>query len=184
MRGRRLSLTVAFAAIVVLCSASLASAAGKVNARPSQRTIADSSLARSIVGAVNAVRVQHGLVPLRPSAALTAAAVEHSTSMGSVGYFAHESADGSAFWQRVKSFYKVDTFRSWSVGENLLWSSPTIDPAGAIKLWLASPEHRANLLAPKWREIGLSVVRAPAAQGVFSGQDVAIVTADFGVRTP
>ena len=47
---------------------------------------------------------------------------------------------------------------------------------------MKSPEHRANLLSAKWREIGLSAVHVQAAPGTFDGLDVTIVTADFGVR--
>jgi len=141
-----------------------------------------SSLELGVLADINAFRVQHKLVPLRLSASLTTSAREHSQEMASKGYFAHESADGSAFWKRIKSVYPAGTFRYWSVGENLLWSSPDVDAAGALQLWVASPEHKANLLAPGWREIGVSAVHVTAAPGTYNGQDVTIVTTDFGVR--
>ncbi len=47
---------------------------------------------------------------------------------------------------------------------------------------MASPEHRANILSPKWREIGVSSVHVARAPGVFGGREVTIITADFGVR--
>ena len=59
---------------------------------------------------------------------------------------------------------------SWSVGENLLWSSPGIDGARALKLWLASPEHRKNLLDPSWREIGVPPCMSAHAPGVYHGR--------------
>lgn len=179
----RTALVIVSTVIAVLIStATMASAGTTASARAAKPTVADSKLAITIVGAVNRLRVQHRLAPLRLSAPLTAAATQHSTSMGLHGYFTHESADGSAFWRRVARFYPVGHASSWSVGENLLWSAPTVDSTEALRLWMESPKHRANLLEPKWREIGLSVIHAPAAQGVFNGQDVAIVTADFGVR--
>ena len=46
-----------------------------------------------------------------------------------------------------------------------------------------SPEHRANLLDRSWREVGLSAVHAASAPGVYGGDEVTIVTADFGFRT-
>ncbi len=52
----------------------------------------------------------------------------------------------------------------------------------ALELWLASPPHRANLLSPRWREIGLGAVHAFVAAGVYEGRAVTILTADFGVR--
>ena len=50
-------------------------------------------------------------------------------------------------------------------------------------MWLASPPHRANLLDPHWREVGLSAVHATSAPGVYGGEAATIVTADFGVRS-
>jgi uncharacterized protein YkwD len=50
-----------------------------------------------------------------------------------------------------------------------------------LNLWLASPTHRATLLSPAWRDVGLGAVRAVAG-GVYGGRVVTILTADFGVR--
>jgi uncharacterized protein YkwD len=141
-----------------------------------------SQLESSVLADINAFRVQHGLAKLRLSAQLTAAARAHSEQMAQKGYFAHESADGSAFWKRLQSFYGPTASHYWSVGENLLWSSPDIDGARALRLWLASPEHRRNLVNPLWREIGVSAVHEAQAPGVYQGRDVTIVTTDFGVR--
>lgn len=143
---------------------------------------ASAQLATAVLEQVNAVRRQHGLVPLKLSAKLSAAAAEHARQMGQDGYFAHDSADGSAFWKRVERFYPSKGFGYWSVGENLLWASPDVDGPGALDLWMHSPEHRANLLTARWREIGLSAVKVRAAPGAYHGLDVTIVTADFGVR--
>jgi uncharacterized protein YkwD len=140
------------------------------------------ALETAVLGELNAVRRAHGLVPLTISGKLTAAADHHSRSMGKGGFFKHESPDGSAFWKRVARYYPSAEARYWSVGENLLWSSPDIDAPGALKLWMASPEHRKNILTARWREIGISAVQVPAAPGLFNGLDVTIVTTDFGVR--
>jgi uncharacterized protein YkwD len=131
---------------------------------------------------INQTRAQHGLRPLRWSTRLTAAANQHSASMAAKGYFSHASANGSAFWRRIASFYGYRGYREWSVGENLLWSSPDVSPAGALQMWMNSPPHRENLLSRSWREIGLAAVHSPHAPGVFRGGATTIVTADFGVR--
>jgi uncharacterized protein YkwD len=47
---------------------------------------------------------------------------------------------------------------------------------------MGSPGHRENLLSQRWREIGISAVHASSAPGVYGGQEVTIVTADFGLR--
>ena len=48
---------------------------------------------------------------------------------------------------------------------------------------MASAPHRANLLRPGWREIGISVVGIAVAPGVYHGQTVMVATADFGARS-
>jgi uncharacterized protein YkwD len=151
-------------------------------AAPSRQAVAMSSLERTVLAQINTLRAQHHLAKLRLNAQLTTAARAHTEQMASEGYFAHESADGSMFWKRVQTFYASSSWRFWSVGENLLWSSPDIDSRGALKLWWDSPEHRKNLLDPRWREIGVSAVHEAQAPGVYGGRDVTIVTTDFGVR--
>jgi uncharacterized protein YkwD len=140
------------------------------------------TLNRQILSAVNRFRLAHGLVALHESAALDRSSRRHSFEMGSDGYFAHPSADGTSFWRRIRHYYKAGHYAYWSVGENLLWASPTVTAAGAMKLWIASPEHLRNLLTAQWRQIGISAVRVPDAPGVFHGLPVTIITTDFGVR--
>ena len=131
---------------------------------------------------INDLRMQHGLVALRLAAPLSAAAREHSQSMALQGFFAHESSDGSPFWQRVRGFYGQTGYRYWSVGENLLYASPDVDAHAALQLWLGSPKHRENMLTARWREIGLSAVHSEVAPGVFGNAPATVLTADFGVR--
>jgi len=166
------------AAIAVAAAAS----ASPVAAAPTAPSASLTSLEAGVVADINALRAKHHLAPLRVSAGLTLAARAHSDQMAADGYFAHESADGSAFWRRLQSFWGGPTWQVWSVGENLLWRSPDIDPGQALRMWLASPRHRANMLDPAWREIGISAVHVSDGPGVFAGAPVTIVTTDFGVR--
>jgi uncharacterized protein YkwD len=164
-------------ALLVLCvAASPASASSEIP------TTALRPLERSILTQVNAVRRQHGLVPLRLSAGLAAAARHHSTEMASRGYFSHSSAGGQAFDRRIARFYPMGDRRYWSVAENLLWSSAELNAATALNIWLNSPKHRAIMLTARWRELGVGAVYVGSAPGVYGGQEVTIVTADFGVR--
>jgi uncharacterized protein YkwD len=174
---------------IILLGATVCALAGNASATPTDpaggaapAATTTAALEGSVIAQVNAVRRRHGLVPLRLSAALAATAAEHAREMGARGYFAHPSADGSPFWKRVERLYPPRPGQSWGVGENLVWASPDIDGARALELWLASPEHRANVLDPRWRELGVAAVHVLAAQGPYGGLDVTIVTADFGVR--
>jgi uncharacterized protein YkwD len=162
---------------VLLC---VATSAGAANAEA--RATALRPLERSVLTEMNAVRSQHGLVPLRFSAGLAAAARQHSTEMANRGYFGHTSANGEAFSRRLARFYPIGARRYWSVGENLLWSSAELNAAAALEIWLNSPSHRAIMLNPRWLDVGVGAVYARSASGVYGGRDVTIVTADFGVR--
>jgi uncharacterized protein YkwD len=157
----------------------LASPAG---ATSKQRVTSLSSLEQGVLSDINALRRQHGLAPLRLSLRLSAAARQHSVEMATRGYFSHDSANGSPFDSRIKRYYPLAGARYWSVGENLLWSSPDVDAGAALQMWWNSPEHRQNMLTRRWRQVGVSAVHVDAAPGTFGGRAVTIVTTDFGVR--
>ncbi len=185
--GMRSPLTLAIAAALgaavlagALASATHASATRSSRAAAAARGVRQvPTLEERVLVAINELRHQNGLVPLRLNAALAQAARAHSLSMAEHGYFAHSSLSGSPFWRRVARKF---TKRGWSVGENLVWASPNLSARLALAMWLASPEHRANLLAPAWRVIGLGAVHAAAARGVYEGRAATILTADFGVH--
>ena len=82
-------------------------------------------------------------------------------------YFAH-----GAFAGRMAVFH----VQGRRAGENLAWGTGPYSQARAIITeWLASPEHRANLLSPGFSRIGIGLVR-----GSFQGTAGAtVVTADF-----
>jgi uncharacterized protein YkwD len=123
-----------------------------------------------LLRAVNATRAANGLGALRLDSTLTRAARRHSTEMIQGGYFAHGNFRG-----RMLAFHIVGPF----VGENLAWGSGSYAAAGTvISEWLASPDHRANLLRPSFTRIGIG-----AARGSFLGNGGATVfTADFAGR--
>jgi uncharacterized protein YkwD len=177
MAGRATRLLAFVALGLALCT--VATPAGASVDRPA--TVIR-SLEQDVLANLNALRKQHGLVPLRFSTKLAAAARHHSTDMANRGYFSHSSASGSSFSRRIARFYPAAGRRYWSVGENLLWSSPDVDAAGAIQMWLNSPAHRKIMLTARWREIGLSAVHVTSAPGTYGGREVTIVTADFGIR--
>jgi uncharacterized protein YkwD len=176
VRGTRIVVAVALCALL-----GAVAAPGARSGRAGTR-VTLSSLESGVLAELNRIRAQHHLQPLRLSDRLTAAAAQHSHEMGADGYFEHESHDGTVFWKRIGRFYVSTGYGYWSVGENLLWSSPDVDAHGALQLWMHSPEHRANILTPRWREIGVSAQHFGAATGTYKGLAVTIITTDFGVR--
>ncbi|HEU5244154.1 MAG TPA: CAP domain-containing protein [Gaiellaceae bacterium] len=166
-------------ALAVLAATSLLSDSALATSR-SEKSLP--TLNHQVLAAVNRFRAEHGLAVLRESAGLDRSARQHSLEMGRRGYFAHPSADGTSFWRRIQHYYPAKSFSYWSVGENLVWQSPSLNAAGAMQLWIASPPHLENLLAPQWRRIGVSAVRVAQAPGVFGGNTAIIISTDFGVR--
>jgi uncharacterized protein YkwD len=158
--------------------------AAPTGARPhaTHTLTARNDLESAVLAQINVLRRRHGLAPLRTNARLRAAADSHSGSMAQRGFFSHTSVDGTPFSARVSRYYPRGRAGYWSIGENLLWSSPNVDAAHALQMWLNSAPHRRNLLTAHWREIGLSAVHVNPAPGVFGNGSVTILTADFGVR--
>ncbi len=120
-----------------------------------------------LLSVVNTVRVANGLVPFGIDWRLVRAARSHSLDMLQHSYFGH-----GPFATRLHRF----GVRGEVIGENLAWGAGRLGAASSIvRMWLGSPEHRANLLRPGFRRIGLA-----APVGRFAGIAGAhVVTADF-----
>jgi uncharacterized protein YkwD len=158
------------------------SAPARTNAPKRRAKSATAVLETAVIGRINAIRRSRGLRPLRSNSRLAAAADFHSHDMARKGYFEHDSANGTAFWRRIERFYPSRGFRSWTVGENLLWATDRYGAAFAVREWMNSPPHRENILSRDWREIGIGAVFVASAPGEYDGRSVTIVTADFGSR--
>lgn len=140
------------------------------------------TLNRKVLASVNRFRRSHGLVALRDSAGLDKAALRHSLQMGRLGYFGHDSFDGDQFWQRIRRFYPARGYSYWAAGENLVWATPSLSADGAMKQWISSPPHLANLLSRQWRQAGVSAVSVARAPGVYGDRRVTVITLDFAAR--
>ncbi len=169
------------AVFLLILALALASAIGVSAPMAGAGATAITSSERSIVREINRVRREAGLRTLRISPALSASSDAHTGAMLARGFFAHESADGTSFDKRIKSFYRPSSGR-WAVGENLAASSDPLDAATTVQMWLESSSHRKILLSPLWREVGIGADGASAVGGEFGGGSAWVATADFGVR--
>ena len=98
---------------------------------------------------VNQLRLQHNLPPLKLNAQLCEAAQAHAESMAQTGVIAHTDQHGRRADYRASAagyFYH-------RLGENLAAGQLTWERA--LHAWLNSPDHRANLLTPDYRELGI-----------------------------
>jgi uncharacterized protein YkwD len=118
---------------------------------------------------MNRVRAQYGFKPLALDVKLQSAARAHSADMAANSYFAHGNFAG-----RITSFGVHAT----RIGENLAWiGGRGVLARWIVKAWLASPDHRANLLRSGYRRIGIGT-----AFGRYLGLPATMVTADFAGR--
>jgi uncharacterized protein YkwD len=122
----------------------------------------------SLLQTMNAVRTGRGLDPLRLDVRLLRAARGHSADMMRRQYFAHGSVAARALTQGARGpIYGEDL--AWATGVTAQW---------VVAHWLASPTHRAVLLRPGFRRIGIGITF-----GTFAGHGgAAVVTADFAGR--
>jgi len=146
------------------------------------RARADRLMVHDLLVEINVLRASHSLRPVRLSPSLRRAADQHDREMGRLGYFSHDSADGADFLGRIEHYYPSGGARYWMVGENLLWSARNLTAKAALRVWMHSPLHRANLLRSNWRQIGVSAHRYASARGYFHRRSIWLVTTDFGVR--
>src|SRR5438067_1655939 len=108
-----------------------------------------------LLHAINRARAVHGLRPVVPSPRLHWAARGHSRDMLSRDYFAHTSPTGSTLYDRIVAC-RFRTYGYWTAGETLAWGAGSLgDPDSIVRMWLASPEHRAILLSPGYRWVGI-----------------------------
>ncbi|WP_294614442.1 CAP domain-containing protein [uncultured Roseovarius sp.] len=118
---------------------------------PANAQVAD--LGQASLDWVNAQRAQSGRGAVVVSPALTRAAAAHAGDMGKKGYFSHTGANGSSIGDRVRR----QKYRFCFVTENIAKGQDTLDEV--LRDWMASPEHRRNMLHESAVEFGL--VRGP-----------------------
>ena len=105
---------------------------------------------------INAYRKSAGLAALSTDGKLTKAAKAHACDMAAMGKHSHVGSNGSDLVKRLRSAgYK---FRS--ANENV----GKFGKSNAAQWWYNSSGHRANMLSPKIRDVGLAVALGPDNQ--------------------
>jgi uncharacterized protein YkwD len=105
----------------------------------------------ALLAAVNAARRAAGRPPLAADPRLDAAAQAHADDMLARSYYAHVGADGSTPLSRVQAA----GFAAASVAENIAARHLSADAAMAG--WMASSEHRRNILNPTLTSLGAGI---------------------------
>jgi uncharacterized protein YkwD len=106
---------------------------------------------------INADRLAAGLPPLAASPCLTAIAAQNAQRMAAQGYISH--ADGV--------YRDLGCGLGGRSGENVAYWTGGINDSEANRLFMASPDHRANILGP-FRYVGVAWVVAPNGTGYIA----------------
>jgi uncharacterized protein YkwD len=101
---------------------------------------------------LNQARAQVALSPLHSDTLLQQAAREHSADMYKRHYFSHNTPDGKTPYDRLRDL----RFHYVTAGENLAFAT---DVDTAFQSLMQSPDHRANILNPDFRCVGIGAYK-------------------------
>ena len=130
---------------------------------------------RAVTCLVNWARAHDSRRRLVRRPALQLAATLKGERVASCGQFSHTPCGSAATAAVHAAGYRYATF-----GENLFvgtWGQ--VSARDVVSAWLESPEHRANILGPRFKDLGTAPVRA---HGLLDGGDAVVWTATFGSR--
>lgn len=120
----------------------------------------------------NLKRQESGSSPLSLSDKLSFAAQHKAKDMFVQNYWAHNSPKGLTPW----AFIKNSGYTYVYAGENLARGFETSDEV--IKAWMASPDHRENMLSKNYSEVGFAV-----AKGELLGEETVLIVEMLGSTT-
>jgi uncharacterized protein YkwD len=131
---------------------------------------------------MNAERTARGLGRLGAQALLTRAATSYARQMVRGQFFDHTSPAGTTMLVRIRSTTYLRDVSSWMVGENLAWGTGSLaTPRAAVRAWMGSAEHRANLLERHFADVGIGIA-AGAPVALEPGELGGTYVTDFGRR--
>lgn len=140
--------------LAVLAAASLtgtaAGAAGLYRDVPASAQIQTESRAGSVIRLTNAARQQNGVVLLEADSGLARAAAVRAQEISRS--FSHTRPGGGSFVSALSE--SGVAYRS--AGENIASGQSSADEV--VRAWLASPGHRANILAGRYSRIGAAAI--------------------------
>lgn len=96
---------------------------------------------------VNTQRALYDLAPLKEMDHLDIVAKAKCDDMVNQKYYAHENPQGYMTWQLYRFDYTV-------AGENL---ATGYDASDVVQRWIASPEHKKNIVNPAFNEVGYAI---------------------------
>ena len=129
-------------------------------------TASTAQQAESMLCLINAVRAAKGLPGLEASPLLSDSARDKLTDELRCNDFSH-TACGRDFTDPFKAAGYAGAGFQWKVGENLSVGSGVLaSPRATVEAWLASPDHRANILSSEWRDQGIALEQQVTLAGI------------------
>ena len=130
---------------------------------------------------VNRERGQRGLKGLDRDRRLQRAAQNHTEVMRKTQCLAHQCPGEATLAARLWSVnYLLSGLSRWLFSENVAWGPGAIStPKSIVRAWMNSSGHRAQILNPLFRDLGVGFLRG-RLDG--SGTNGGIYTTDFGLR--
>lgn len=140
-----------------------------------------------VVGLINAQRTQRGLPALTVNSALNTAAGQHAAAAVQLKWWgpgkdSHTNPQtGSTPQSRIMGAGYCPNPRSWQVAEITYtgWGTSGT-PSAAVRWWMNSPGHRANILNGTLREIGSAALAGAADRAGAGSIGAATYVVTFG----
>ena len=130
----------------------------------------DATPAEQLLWYVNEARRLHGLPPLAYSYELSIAAQLHTVDMAQNTEIMHDGSDGSTPAERQQRYGYTGIYG----GEAVAWGWESAVPV--VEFWVNSPPHRALILNPNAREVGVGFTADGTAPNLWYW------AAEFGIR--
>jgi uncharacterized protein YkwD len=132
---------------------------------------------------INQQRSSAGLVKLARSFRLDRSALFHSAEMVRFHFLAHEAPGRPTLLARIRGYGYFNGASNGIYAENVGAGPSSNGTARALMdAWMASPGHRANLLYPAFRDVGIAAIPAPPDPAFFADYPSTVYTTDFGRR--
>lgn len=119
----------------------------------------------------NQERQKQNIAPLVIDQQLSDAARNKANDMFANNYWAHISPTGKTPWD----FIKESGYDYVYAGENLARGFSS--SSDVVDAWIASPEHRSNMLSRNFQDVGFAV-----EEGTLGGEDTILVVEELGGR--
>jgi uncharacterized protein YkwD len=113
----------------------------------------DSTFEEQVLTLINKERAKQGLTAVVHNPLLDQAAEKHAVQMTKVNTMAHDGIGDGDPGERIRA----EGFRNaW--GENVAVGQLT--PEQVVREWMASPEHKRNIMDPNFKQSGIAQTQA------------------------